>query len=308
MKICFLTDEPSPFGGGSEHIRHVSKLLREKGVTVDVVTPLSMDPEFNVHSFWRRVKYTFWIVKFLFTTSYDIYHSHTFSTSSFLPLVKPRGKKTGVTIHGAGKELLGGGVLNKIFVPQFLRFLVLDVWPFDFRFSASHLSGFVTVGNGVDVKEFESIARKPHQKFTVLCIARRDPVKGIDILEKAVAKLPGVKLHLVSGRMRTMADFAAADLYVLPSLSEGFPIVLLEAMAAKLPIVATDVGDCKKLVEKANCGLIVQSGNVEALAQAIKTMIANKNRVKMGERGFAYVKAYHSWEKVATVYYSVYTT
>ncbi|MBI4099489.1 glycosyltransferase family 4 protein, partial [Candidatus Microgenomates bacterium] len=142
--------------------------------------------------------------------------------------------------------------------------------------------------------------------FTILCISRRDPVKGVEILEKAVKQIPGVKLNLVSGRRRTIKDFANADLYVLPSLSEGFPIVLLEAMAAKLPIVATDVGDCKELIQGASCGLIVRPGSSLELANAIKKMIADKNRVKMGERGRVYVEKNHTWEQVAAIYHSAY--
>ena len=249
MKICFITDDPFEIGGGPEHIRQVAKILCQKSrFTIDTVTPLTFNPRFNFKNFWERIKFTFWTIWFYLSSNYDFYHSHAFSTSMFLPLVKLRGKKIAVTIHGLGKELVGGKILDKLKIGQTLMQLILKIWPFGIKFSASDLPGFITVGNGVDIKEFEQIKKSVHKGFNILCIARRDPAKGIEILEKAVKKVSGVKLNLVSGRPRTMKDFETADCYVLPSLSEGLPIVLLEAMAARLPIIATGVGHCRKIV------------------------------------------------------------
>lgn len=294
MKICFITDDASEIGGGPEHIRQISKILREKyNCVVDVVTPIKMDPKFNFNNFWHRIKFVFWVLKLLLTSNYDIYHSHAFSTNIFLPVVKLRGKKTAITVHG-----LGSGFW-KFFIST-----LITKWPYDFKFSAGKLSGFVTVGNGVDIEEFSKIKRRPHKVFTVLCIARRDPVKGVEILEEAITQLPKVKLNLVFSRKRTMNDFADADLYVLPSLSEGLPIVLLEAMAAKLPVIATNVGDCRELVEKANAGIIVKPGDIENLKAAILTMI--KNNGNFGQNGYNFVKKNYTWEKTADIYQKIY--
>ncbi len=307
MKACFLTDDPSPIGGGPTHLQRIAKILRQKyHYQVDVVNPKTMDKNFDVSSFDQRVKFAFWILRFLLTADYDVFHSHTFSTSAFLPLVRLRGKRVGITVHGQGQSVFSGGLLNQTPIPKFLQWLILRIWPFNFRLSASRLPNFVFVGNGVDPAEFRNLKKLPHRGFVVLCISRPDPVKGVAILKKAIKQLPGVKLHLVSGRRRTVRDFARSDIYVLPSLSEGFPVVLLEAMAAKLPIVATDVGDCRKLVQKANCGLIVKPGSSSKLAAAIKTMMADKNRARMGERGRDYVAKNFTWAKVAAYYNSAY--
>lgn len=313
MKICMITDDPTSLGGGPTHIRHVSKILTIKHhLYVDVITPLTMDPKFNFYNIWQRIKYAFWILKFLLTTDYDIYHSHTFSTDAFLPIVKLRGKKSAITVHGRGENLIGGGILNKTGIFKFLSWVILYVWPYDFRFSAGKLKGYVSVGNGVDISEFDKERSKPSPKtFTILCVSRRDPVKGLDILEKAFEEVhqqhPNVRLNLVSGRQRTAKDFKTANLYVLPSLSEGLPVVLLEAMAAKLPIVTTDVGDCRELVERARVGLVVTPGNVAAISDAIVRMLNDKNRARMGEAGYRYVKENFTWDKVAARYYSAYS-
>ncbi len=68
-----------------------------------------------------------------------------------------------------------------------------------------------------------------------------------------------------------VADYSALDVLVLPSITEGFPNVVVEAMACGLPVVATDVGDCRQIV--ADCGWIVPPRKPEALAAAIDQAI-----------------------------------
>ena len=65
------------------------------------------------------------------------------------------------------------------------------------------------------------------------------------------------------------------DVYVLPSLWEGMPLVLLEAMAASLPIVATNVGGNPEVVVNKVNGFLVEPGDVRALYQSIKSILKN---------------------------------
>ncbi|MFQ5688788.1 MAG: glycosyltransferase [Gemmatimonadota bacterium] len=67
------------------------------------------------------------------------------------------------------------------------------------------------------------------------------------------------------------------DVYVLPSLWEGFPLVLLEAMAAGCPIVATDVGGVSEAVRPGHNGLLAQPANPEALAAAILRLLEDED-------------------------------
>jgi glycosyltransferase involved in cell wall biosynthesis len=69
--------------------------------------------------------------------------------------------------------------------------------------------------------------------------------------------------------------FSASDILVLPSLSEGSPNVILEAMAAQLPIVATKVGGVPEIVVNENTGLLVASNDAAELAAAIRRLIEN---------------------------------
>jgi glycosyltransferase involved in cell wall biosynthesis len=77
------------------------------------------------------------------------------------------------------------------------------------------------------------------------------------------------------------------DLFVLASLFEGMPNVVMEAMAMKKPVIATDVNGARELMVEGKTGLIVPPGNPEALAHAIETIIDNHNMLlELGKSGF----------------------
>jgi glycosyltransferase involved in cell wall biosynthesis len=69
----------------------------------------------------------------------------------------------------------------------------------------------------------------------------------------------------------------AFDIYTLPSVKEGFPYAILEAMQAGLPIVATKVGGIPEMIEDQSNGILVQSADSDALAQAIIALLKNKS-------------------------------
>jgi glycosyltransferase involved in cell wall biosynthesis len=80
--------------------------------------------------------------------------------------------------------------------------------------------------------------------------------------------------------------FKVLDLYVLPSLREGLPTVLLEAMAAECPIVATDVGGNHMAITHGESGSLVESKNPEALAAEIMRVLGDEQlRSRYAKRG-----------------------
>ena len=98
---------------------------------------------------------------------------------------------------------------------------------------------------------------------------------------------------------RTPLYYRAADIFVLPSFSEAFPLTLLEAGAAGLPIVATDVGGVSDILHDGVNGLITKIGDPEDLAGKITSLLDNKElREEMGKNGRMFAEQY-SWEKVA---------
>jgi glycosyltransferase involved in cell wall biosynthesis len=84
---------------------------------------------------------------------------------------------------------------------------------------------------------------------------------------------------------------AAADVVVLPSLSEGFPFVLLEALAMGRPVVASRVNGVPELIEDHKTGLLVPSRDSQALARAIREMLNDPTAAsKMGAKGRTVVR------------------
>ena len=96
-------------------------------------------------------------------------------------------------------------------------------------------------------------------------------------------------------------DFTAllheADLFVLPSLTEGLPNVILEAYAAEKAVVATDVGGNPEVVRDGETGFLVPAGDVSALAEKIVSLIKNQELlIRMGKAGYQKVKSGFSFE------------
>jgi glycosyltransferase involved in cell wall biosynthesis len=101
---------------------------------------------------------------------------------------------------------------------------------------------------------------------------------------------------------------AAIDLFVLPSLWEGLPLAVLEAMAAELPVVATAVGGVPELVVDGETGRLVVPGDATALAQAIVSTLAHPAQAAtMGAAGRARVVSEFGAESITRQVESLYT-
>jgi glycosyltransferase involved in cell wall biosynthesis len=99
------------------------------------------------------------------------------------------------------------------------------------------------------------------------------------------------------------ARYAAADLFCLPSLYEGFPLAILEAMAAGLPVVATAVAGVPEAVDHGVTGLLVPPEDAAALARALGELAADPERARrMGEAGRRRVETEYAIPRVAAAY------
>jgi glycosyltransferase involved in cell wall biosynthesis len=113
-------------------------------------------------------------------------------------------------------------------------------------------------------------------------------------------------VHLAGARNDVPELLSAMDLLASSSLWEGLPTVILEAMTARVPVVATDVSGTRELVEDGVTGLLVPSGDAEALAQAIIRVLQDPGMtVEWVERAAERVRGI-SIEEVARQYVDLY--
>jgi glycosyltransferase involved in cell wall biosynthesis len=95
-------------------------------------------------------------------------------------------------------------------------------------------------------------------------------------------------------------------LLVLPSAAEGFGLVLIEAMAARVPVVATDVPGIRDVVRDGENGVLVRWDNEEALAKGIDRVVNDLElRRSMVERAYQDVAERFTWERVMKRYREV---
>lgn len=101
--------------------------------------------------------------------------------------------------------------------------------------------------------------------------------------------------------------YSIADLFILPSQSEGLPTVLLEASAMGVPAVATNVNGVPDIIVHNKTGFLVEKYNLKSFEKYTKTLIENEDLTKkMGKNARAHVKANFSWNIIAKKYKEVY--
>jgi glycosyltransferase involved in cell wall biosynthesis len=138
-------------------------------------------------------------------------------------------------------------------------------------------------GYDVLIRAFAQV-RKEYSTLQLLIIGEGEEENSL----KNLAKSLDLTDQVIFAGLRLDSDriFPLAELFVLPSLWEGMPNAVLEAMAAGKPVVATDVGGVPELVLHGETGLLVPPGDPDALARAILDLCADPVKAHtMGEAG-----------------------
>jgi glycosyltransferase involved in cell wall biosynthesis len=114
-------------------------------------------------------------------------------------------------------------------------------------------------------------------------------------------------VHFAGYQSAPQRYLEAMDLFVLPSRLEGMPLAILEAWAARLPVVATRVGGVPNLVSEGETGLLVHSGDWKDLAENIIMVLSDKSLARrLGEGGRARVEVDFSSRGMAARYNQLY--
>jgi glycosyltransferase involved in cell wall biosynthesis len=97
--------------------------------------------------------------------------------------------------------------------------------------------------------------------------------------------------------------YSACDIVAVPSLQEGFPIVVLEAMASGKPVVASRVGGIPEAIEPGKTGILVDAGNSNQLGRALITLLNDQDlRRRMGREARLVAETRFDWERIAQRY------
>lgn len=127
---------------------------------------------------------------------------------------------------------------------------------------------------------------------------------------EALAKTLGVsaRTHFLGWRDDTPRILRAVDALLLPSRWEGMPYIVLEAMAASLPVVATRVDGARGVLEEARCGVLCDVGSVESIAEGLGRLLAldASGRAELAARGRAAVEARYTLDHMVDGLVAVY--
>lgn len=194
------------------------------------------------------------------------------------------------------------------------------------------------VTNGIAGMERQHSPRPPElraDRFNLTAVGRLEPVKALHLAIEALRAegLPqDVHLHIVGagacenelrrradalgvaarvhflGFRRDACDFIAhCDALVMPSLHEGLPYTLLEAMALGTPVIASRVGGLAEVVEDGVNGLLFTPGDATGLAGAVLRLIEDPGlRARLGDEAQRVQRARYSLESMARGYLDVY--
>ena len=103
------------------------------------------------------------------------------------------------------------------------------------------------------------------------------------------------------------AYLAVTDVFVFPSFQEGFPNSVLEAMCCGLPVVSTKIGGVTDVIRNGENGLLVESGNVNELAHALKRLISDTEYAShLGKNALKTVRESYDLDVIADKYVALY--
>jgi glycosyltransferase involved in cell wall biosynthesis len=277
----------------------------------------------------------------------QVAHSHNYKSNIFLFLSGARHRAALVsTCHNwltDSPKLMVYELLDKLTLHQFNH--VVGVSPqLDQELAAAGLPAErrSTIDNGLALEGTlppggrDRLRRSlgiPPDRAMLLTIGRLERWKGYDLLLEALARV-AVPAHLVlvgegdlrgaleqqahalgvaervtfTGYRKDVVDLLlASDLYVLSSRKEGLPMVLLEAMAAHLPVVATRVGAVPRTLADGEAGLLVPPGDPAALAVALEHALGSPElRRQLAERALRIHEACFSRQAMGGRYVELY--
>lgn len=231
-------------------------------------------------------------------------------------------------------------LLERIYLSKSKYFITVSRNSAEIMRQNYHFKGVIEpIYNGVDFEfyNYEEVG-DPYETFPqlrdkgpiVLYAGRLIALKGLNLFAEAISQLKDINAHFVfAGRgapellFHTLQQYGVPEerytylgfvspgeplasvyklssIFVLPSFSENFPFSLLEAMAMKVPCIASDVGAIDEIIDDGETGLLFPAGDLETLVSHIRTLLQDEpKRRQLAEAGYKKVITHFTSSRMA---------
>ena len=335
MRILMISPTSSGIGGISQHVQGLKKFLENKGNEVEIISsentftiPIKKlkNPSFMISSF----------IKSKFKKNFDIIHAQ--NPISALAMKNVKGKKI-LSLQGNYSEqilLLHGntaGTISEKLEKNALQWADVITVPSKEMYEEYTKNGYKVyyVPNAIDTSSFPKDKDRRYEKQLIYA-GRLSEEKGIlDLLQisekisndihliiigsgpeesKIKEKIKNISnIHFLGyqSKENTIKLIRGSDILIQPSIMEGgTSSTLLEAMACKIPIIATSVGGNKEAVIHMKTAYVVTPNHPDEIHDAINYLLTNPEKRKiLTENAFEIVTSY-DWEHVGQKYLDVY--
>lgn len=334
MKILIISPTQSGIGGIAQHVQGLTEFLKKHDHKVEIISsentftiPIKglKNPSFMVSSF----------LKAKFKKDQDIVHAHNIPAA--LAMKNTVGKKV-LSLHGIFSQQIDKlhgkttGDISKNYENDALKWAdvitVISKEAFDHYTNLGY--NVIQVPNAIDISSLEKNADKRYPK-QVIFAGRLSREKGINSLISIAQKLSD-DIHLIilgagpeehkiieltknyknihflgyQNKKETISLIRGSDILIQPSLQEGISSTLLEAMACKTAIIASNVGGNKEIIENGVTGILVEPQDTQSFVKKITEILHNDQlRESLVNQASKDVGKY-DWSHVGNLYLNIY--
>jgi glycosyltransferase involved in cell wall biosynthesis len=277
----------------------------------------------------------------------DLVHTHGYKSNLYgYAAVRPLGLPILATCHNWTRQsasLRVYAVLDRMVLRRFSQVVAVSETVRDSLCEAGlQKERVATIDNGVDLQRFASGSAFFAQeigkgsKLVVGMVGRLVPQKGPELLlqaakelllrfpetlfvfvgdgparaalERLASELGIMQRVIFAGQRNDLPSvYAAMDIFALPSLNEGMPMTILEALASRKAIVATRVGEVPRLILPGKTGFLIEPGDASGLRDALARLLADEQlRDEFAEAGHALVRQNFSAQAMSRKYLDLY--
>lgn len=334
MKILIISPTQSGIGGVAQHVQGLKEFLENEGNYVEIISsentftiPIKglKNPSFMISSF----------IKSKFTKKFDIVHAHNIPAAFAMKNIKGKKILTQHGIYSQQIDLLHGkttGNLTSNLERNALKWAdAITVISKEAHEYYTKL-GFKTIQipNAINLKNLPQDEDRRFEK-QIIFVGRLSKEKGTETIMKISKKLPNdINLLIVgsgpeSEKIKKLSEtlnnihylgyqthensiklIRGSDILIQPSLHEGISTTILEAMACKTPIIASNVGGNKELISDNQNGFLINPESDDELIRKIMMILEDKLLAKkFSEKSFELIKNYE-WSNIGQKYLKLY--